>query len=138
MKRRPRKEKLVTDINITPFTDVILVLLVIFMITTPFINERGIKVKLPEATSGKAIDQKAEPVSITITKDGRIFVEKKAFNKKGLKDKIALMKKNDPSLSIVLRSDRDVKFKEVVEVLDILTSLGITKLNIASDLKKEE
>ncbi|MCX5697461.1 MAG: biopolymer transporter ExbD [Candidatus Omnitrophica bacterium] len=134
MNRRARKQGLVAEINITPFTDVILVLLVIFMITTPLISQLGLKVKLPESKSGKSMEAAARQtqVDITITNEGLIYLEDKLVTRKELKEKISVLHQNYPNLSVVLRSDRLVKFKDIVVVIDTLTELGISNLNIAA------
>ena len=134
MKRNPRKQRLVSEINITPFTDVILVLLVIFMITTPLLTEAGLKVNLPQAKSGKPIEKAAaaEQAQSTITSEGPIYLDGSLVTKKELKEKVGMLYKDNPEIRIVLRSDRFVQFKNVVDVLDPLAELGITKLNIAT------
>ena len=132
-----RKQRLVAEINITPFTDVILVLLVIFMITTPLISQSSIKVKLPQANSGKPIEGAKQLLTyITITNEGAVYLDEKTATKQEVKDKIAIMYKNNPDLTVVLRSDRLVRFKDIVEILDILSDLGITRLDIAATKEK--
>ena len=136
MNRRPRKQRLMAEINITPFTDVVLVLLIIFMVATPLLFQSGIKVKLPEAKSGKAIED-AKRVYITITEKGFLYLDEKAVTKRELKEKIGAMVKNNPDLGVVLRSDKYVRFKEIVDTLDPLISLGIVKVSLATTKEKE-
>ncbi len=129
---RFRKQKLVTEINITPFTDVILVLLIIFMITTPLIFQSNIKVNLPEAKSGKSAENPRQTqVGITITNEGLIYLDDSPVTRKEFRERVNAIHRNNPDLSVVLRSDRLVRFKDIVEVLDPLTEMGITKLSIA-------
>lgn len=134
MKASSRKQKLVAEINITPFTDVILVLLVIFMITTPLIFQSSIKVKLPEAKGGKAIEDVKQNTEayITVSDEGMVYLDQKLVTKRELKEKIYAMHRKNPDMSVILRSDRMVRFKDIVEILDPLTEIGITKLNIAT------
>ena len=133
MNIKSRKQKLVAEINITPFTDVILVLLVIFMITTPLITQSMIKVKLPQAKSGVPVEVARQiQAGITITNEGLIYLEEKLVTRKELREKIALIHEDNPGLSVILRSDRLVQFKNIVGVLDILSELGIKNLNIAA------
>ena len=133
MKRRDRKQRLVAEINITPFTDVILVLLVIFMITTPLISELRVKVNLPEAKSGKRIESsKPEQIDITVTREGPVYLNGKVVSRKELREQISAMHRDNPDLSVVLRSDKNVKFQDIVNVLDPLTDLGVSKINIAA------
>ncbi len=133
MNIKSRKQKLVAEINITPFTDVILVLLVIFMITTPLITQSMIKVKLPQAKSGVPVEAGRQiQAGITISNEGLIYLEEKLVTRKELREKIALIHEDNPGLSVILRSDRLVQFKNIVGVLDILSELGIKNLNIAA------
>ncbi len=134
MSRRPRRKKqLVAEINITPFTDVILVLLVIFMVATPLIYQSNIKVKLPEsrAAESNAVGQIKQTV-VTITSEGMVYLDDQVVTSKELRDKIAAMQKANPGLSVYLRSDQQTRFKDVVDVLDIMTELGVSKLDIAA------
>ena len=121
------------EINITPFTDVILVLLIIFMITTPLIYQANIKVDLPDAKSAKAPAKiKQIQADITITREGTVYLDDKLVTRKELKGQISALKQNNNDLSVTLRSDKFVRFQEIVSILDLLTELGITKLNIAT------
>jgi biopolymer transport protein ExbD len=131
MNKRPRKQKLIAEINITPFTDVILVLLVIFMITTPLILQSSIKVNLPEAASAEPT-KGPNQIEITITNEGSVYLVNKLVTRKELRDKVYVLERDNPDLNVVLRSDRLVRFKDIVGVLDILTEFGIKKLNIAA------
>ena len=121
------------EINITPFTDVILVLLIIFMITTPLIYQANIKVDLPDARSAKAPAKISQIQSdITITREGTVYLDDKLVTRKELREQVSALKQNNNDLSVTLRSDKFVRFQEIVSILDILTELGITKLNIAA------
>ena len=82
MNRRPIKQRVMTEINITPFTDVILVLLIIFMITTPLILQSSIKVNLPEAASGKPFTNTRQ-INITISDNNVIYIDDKLDRRDG-------------------------------------------------------
>lgn len=133
MKRESRRQRLVAEINITPFTDVILVLLVIFMIATPLISQTNIKVRLPDAKSGQPIEAaKRTQLYITVTKDGSVYLDKDQVTKKGLRTKIDTMRREDPDIYAIIHADRMAPFKDVVSVLDVLNELGINKLSIGA------
>jgi len=133
MNRRPVKQKLVAEINITPFTDVILVLLVIFMITTPLIYQTNIKVNLPESKSGLPIeDAQQTQADITISREGAVYLNGKIVTRKEMREQIRKIHNNNPGLSVTVHSDKFVRFQEIVNILDPLTELGITKINIAT------
>ena len=131
MNPRLRKQKAIAEINITPFTDVILVLLIIFMITTPLIVQTSIKVNLPNAKSAKTSDA-SNQVNITVSSKSIIYLDGNLITKGELRDKVAAIYKNNPSLKVVLFSDKLARFKDVVAVLDVMNELGIRSLNIAA------
>lgn len=131
MNPRLRKQKAIAEINITPFTDVILVLLIIFMITTPLIMQTSIKVNLPNAKSAKTSDA-SDQVNITVSSKSIIYLDGNLISKDELRDKVAAIYKSNPSLKVVLFSDKLARFKDVVAVLDVMNELGIRSLNIAA------
>ena len=135
MNHRLKKQKAIAEINITPFTDVILVLLVIFMITTPLMLQSGIKVNLPYAGSAKAIDT-AGQINITVTDKDIIYLNDSPITKSELKKKINSMRKKDPDLKVIVFSDRLARFKDIVSVLDILNGEGVRSLNIAARIRE--
>jgi len=133
MNKRSRKQRLVAEINITPFTDVILVLLIIFMIATPLLYQAEIQINLPESRSAKAADE-AQPMAadITITREGMVYLNGKLVTQQELKEQITAMHKDNPDLSVTVRSDKYVRLQEIVGVIDPLTEIGISKLGIAT------
>lgn len=131
MMPRGRKQRLIAEINITPFTDVILVLLIIFMITTPLILQSSIKVNLPRAGSAKTADASRQ-VNITVTDKGLLYLDGASVTKKELKEKVSSMYENDRDMRVILFSDRSARFKDIVTALDILNETGVRNLNIAA------
>jgi biopolymer transport protein ExbD len=131
MNLRTHKHRLIAEINITPFTDVILVLLIIFMITTPLILQSSLKVNLPQAQSAGATKE-VGPINIIITNEGALYLDGSMVTRKELKDRINARQKEDPSVGVVVSSDRLVRFKDIVGILDILNASGIRNLNIAA------
>ena len=131
MNLRKPKQKLIAEINITPFTDVILVLLIIFMITTPLILQSSLKVNLPQAASATPVNDMG-PENIVITNEGVVYLDGIAVTRKELKEKVGLKHRDNPSLGVVVSSDKLVRFKDIVGILDILNASGIRNLNIAA------
>lgn len=131
MNVRLRKQKAFAEINITPFTDVILVLLIIFMITTPLIMQTTIRVNLPNAKSAKTTDA-SDQLNITVSSKDVIYLDGNLIKKEELKEKVASIYKNNPDIKVVLFSDKLARFKDIVAVLDIMNELGIKSLNIAA------
>lgn len=129
--KRFRRHPILAEINITPFTDVILVLLVIFMVTTPLMSQSTIKVKLPESKSAQPLEVgKKERSFVSITSEGVLYLDSKVVTRKELKEKLAAIREKTPDLGIVFRIDKSVRFKDVVEILDTFNELTITKLDI--------
>ena len=126
---------MVAEINITPLTDVTLVLLIIFMITTPLILQSSIKVSLPEAASGKSITN-ARQINITITNDSVVYLDNKIITRKELVAKVRVLHRDNPELEVILFSDRLVRFKNIVSILDDLNEIGIKNLNIAAKVEQ--
>ena len=131
MKRRYKSQAIMADINITPFTDVILVLLIIFMVATPLMFQSSIEVKLP-ASNSKSIIEDQKPVYITVTAEGIIYLENKVLTNKELKIKIDSLMKKDRDLKVILAADEACRFQDVVRVIDTLKELGVKGLNIAA------
>ncbi len=123
-----RRREALSEINVTPFVDVMLVLLVIFMVTAPLLQQ-GIDVSLPQA-KGKALPP-AERVVITIKKDRNIFINKTRTDINKLKSKLALMTDRD----VFLRADKEVPYGIVVELMGELREIGIEKLGMITEPK---
>ena len=131
MRSAGRKQKLIAEINITPFTDVILVLLIIFMITTPLILQSNIRVNLPSSTTGQPLEQTRQ-ISVMVTNEGMIYLDNKPASRKTLKADVSKLHQINPDLEVILFSDKMVRFKDLVALLDIFNELGIKNLNIAT------
>ena len=116
-------DKEISEINMTPFVDIILVVLIIFMVAATFIVEGKIKLNLPKSTTaetGKTIKQN---IQISIKKSGEIFLNEKPITKIELKQFLKKLKtKNIP---VVLRSDKDTKFQNIISVIDICREAGL-------------
>ncbi len=126
-----RRQRLIAEINITPFTDVILVLLIIFMVTTPLILQSNIRVSLPSSTTGKPMEE-AKQIGIMVTNEGLIYLDNKLISRKLLKLEVSKIHQVNPGLEVILFSDKMVRFKDIVGLLDVLNELGIRNLNIAT------
>ena len=125
MKRRPRNSKLIAEINIAPFTDVILVLLIVFIVTTPLIYRSSIKIALPRVSNNQQ-PLETKDINVSITSTGDIYLNNEKFNLKldldVFKFKLKHMMKsyNDPA--IIINGDRNVKYDYVVQVIDAATA----------------
>lgn len=117
-----------SEINVTPFVDVMLVLLVIFMVTAPLLQQ-GIDVNLPQAKSKEL--SPSERLVITIKKDGKIYIDKTKVDINILKSKLAVRTDRD----VFLKADKDVPYGIVVEVMGELREIGIEKLGMITEPK---
>ena len=128
-----KKREPISEINVTPFVDVMLVLLVIFMITAPLLTT-GIKVNLPESTA-KSISEKKEPVTVTIKKNGDIFLQKKKIKKNELIKKLYEFKKLNDDLKIYIRGDKDLNYGQVINLMGTINKAGFKKVALVTKLK---
>ena len=128
-----KKREPISEINVTPFVDVMLVLLVIFMITAPLLTT-GIKINLPES-SAKVISEKKEPVTVTIKRNGDIFLQKKKINQKELVKKLFELKKLNEDLKIYIRGDKDLNYGQVIRLMGTINKAGFKKVALVTKLQ---
>ena len=121
------------EINITPFTDVVLVLLIIFMIATPFIYQSSMKVHLPQASKS---EETSRDVIININAQGQVFLEDTKVDLESLKYKLTAMVRSKPDTSVIINGDKNVKYDSVVQVMDVLTRSGVKNPGLGIELKK--
>jgi biopolymer transport protein TolR len=133
MKRRMRKSKLMTEINITPFTDVVLVLLIIFMIATPFIYQSSMKVELPKASKS---EETSRDIIININAQGDVFLEDAKVDLSTLKYKLRAMVRKKPNTSVIINGDKNVRYDSVIQVMDVLTQSGVKNPGLGIELKR--
>ncbi|MFN7323772.1 MAG: protein TolR [Sphingomonadales bacterium] len=119
------------DINVTPFVDVMLVLLIIFMVTAPLLVS-GVPVELPES-SAKPLDQKAEPIDISIDKEGQVFLDSEPVSDGELSarlEQIAGEQDPDNPRQIMLRGDAAISYGEMMKVMGELNRVGLNSVSL--------
>ena len=121
------------EINITPFTDVVLVLLIIFMIATPFIYQSSMKVQLPQ---GSKSEGNPRDIIITINSQGDVFLEDSQLNLTTLKYKISAMVKGKPDAFVIINGDKEVKYNVVMQVMEVVTQSGVKNPGLGIELTK--
>jgi len=121
------------EINITPFTDVVLVLLIIFMIATPFIYQSSMKVQLPQASKS---EETSRDVIITINAQGDVFLEDKRLDLTTLKYRLTAMVRSKPDTTVIINGDKNAKYDSVMQVMDVLTRSGVKNPGLGIELKK--
>jgi biopolymer transport protein TolR len=133
MKKRTRKSNLMAEINITPFTDVVLVLLIIFMIATPFIYQSGIKVQLPQ---GSTSEEMSKDIIITVDAQGNVFLEDTKFDLGALKIKMIAMMRDKTDAFVIVNGDKNARYDSVIQVMDVLTQAGVKNPGLGIELRR--
>ncbi len=124
-----------SEINVTPLVDVVLVLLIIFMVITPML-QRGKAVQLPNAKYVSELKSGGDPILLSITRDGRIWIDKKEFTKKDLADGLTAEMAAMPGAPIIMKGDQDVDYKTVREVILEVSKTRVMGVSLAaSELK---
>ena len=119
---------MITDINVTPLVDIVLVLLIIFMVTTSYIVNPSIKVDLPKAATGS--DQVKTTLGLTLTKEGGLYLNGDKSDDAGVQRYIATELPRNPDLQAVIAADKVVPHGSVVHVIDLVKRAGVRKFAI--------
>ncbi len=131
--RRPRRARPgpVNDINVAPFVDVMLVLVIIFMVAAPLLTV-GVPVDLPEA-SVRTLNQEREPLVITIDKEGRIFLQEAEVEQSVLVPRLIAVSQTNSDLRVFVRGDRDIDYGRVMEIMGMVNQAGFTKVALIAE-----
>ena len=116
------------EINVTPLVDVMLVLLIIFMITAPMLQHE-VEVNLPEVTN-KPRTQSEDQFVLTVTKEGSVFLNRKAYTLEALRPHLQVLSQAQPDQEMFLRADAEVPYGRVVQVMDAVKKAGILRLGM--------
>ncbi|MEI9994964.1 MAG: protein TolR [Rhizomicrobium sp.] len=131
--RRARRRPM-AEINVTPFVDVMLVLLIVFMVTAPLLTV-GVPVDLPK-TKAQTLGQDREPLSITVKRDGAIFLQNTPIAEDALVEKLGAISANGYEQRIFVRGDKAVDYGRVMEVMGLLSAAGFTHIGLVTDVAK--
>lgn len=126
---------IISDINVTPLVDVMLVLLIIFMVTATYIARRGIEVQLPEAATGGEVT--ASNLGIVVSPEGALLLNGEAVTLEELKDSVPGILAGNPEVQAIVDGDRGVAYGRVMEVIDTLRGLGVKRFAAAVEHKVE-
>ena len=132
--KRSEREPM-SEINVTPFVDVMLVLLIIFMVTAPLLTV-GVQVDLPE-TSADTLPEESEPLTLTINSKGEVFIQETKIEFNNLIKKILAVYNNRTDTRIYVRGDKTINYGRVLEVMGKLSGSGFTKVALISEPYKE-
>ena len=131
---RSSKEPM-SEINVTPFVDVMLVLLIIFMVTAPLLTV-GVQVDLPESAADSLSDDQ-EPLTLSINSKGEIFIQESQVEFDKIVAKILAIAKNRTDTRIYVRGDKTINYGRVLEIMGMLSGSGFTKVALISEPYKE-
>jgi len=124
---------MITDINVTPMVDIMLVLLIIFMVTATYITRNAIEVRLPEAASGQ--DVTTTTLALVVAPDGSLALNGEPVSLDQVREKVPAILKENPEVQAVVDGDRTVPYGRVMEVIDTLRSIGVK--NFAASVERK-
>lgn len=133
---RHKRYKLKSEINVVPYIDVMLVLLIIFMVTTPMLNS-SVDVQLPQANA-KSLQQKKDPVLVSVTEDGQLYLtlsgeKKELVDEDALKLKVGAFVRENPQVSVLVGGDKRGSYGGVFKVLADLQQAGVAKVGLMGE-----
>ncbi|WP_243050956.1 protein TolR [Dyella sp. RRB7] len=132
---RHKRFKLKSEINVVPYIDVMLVLLIIFMVTAPMIN-KNVDINLPQANA-KSMQDKKDPVIVAVDQNGQLYLtlgteKRQPIDVDTMKAKVGAFVKANPEVSVLVAGDRDGKYDGVYQVLADLQQAGVSKVGLMS------
>lgn len=128
--------KTIAEINIIPFVDIILVILILFMVTAPFINKTGFSLELPESSSAKPV--KPSKIHILIQPDGRVLLNGADFSLDTINQKLEAGEITKDNTHVVISADRAVTHGTVISVINSVKSVGLSKVAITTRQFKKQ
>ena len=120
------------EINVVPYIDVMLVLLVIFMVTAPLLTE-GVKVDLVQADANPIESDDVEPVVVTVTKEGEYFIDKQGKQPQEVRAYAAAVLRRNPKVDFMVRGDKEVAYEAVVRAMVLLQQGGVPSVGLITD-----
>ena len=137
--RSKKRQKITTrnfvpmsEINVTPFVDIMLVLLIIFMVAAPLLSV-GIEVDLPNTKAKPLAIEKERPLTLTLDGDDNIFINEVRINKEELRPKLLAIKKERETDEIYLRASKDMEYQKVASILALVSNIGYSQISLVTD-----
>jgi biopolymer transport protein TolR len=128
---RTRKHSPMHEINVTPFVDVILVLLIIFMVTAPLLTS-GVPLELPEA-KGQQLQSNKEPLTISVQKDGKVYLQETQIELNDIASKLKAIAKGGYDEPIFVRGDKGIDYGTVMRVMARIKQGGFNKVSLVTE-----
>ena len=132
-RRRSRKNNPISDINVTPLVDVMLVLLIVFMVTAPLLTV-GVPIELPK-TSAKQMTDDKEPLTITIDKNSKIYIQEMEIDFDDLTEKLDAIGQSNFDQKIYINGDKDISYEVLMRVMAKISSSGYTSIGLVTDIE---
>ncbi|WP_028471044.1 protein TolR [Neptunomonas japonica] len=137
IRRKKNKRKLNADINVVPYIDVMMVLLVIFMVTAPMLTQ-GVSVELPQATAEPVDAQDQEPVIVTVDKDGLYYIniggsETEAISSEEVSSRVQKIMSVNPKQLLLVRGDKNVYYDKVVTLMSLMQQSGASSVGLVTE-----
>jgi biopolymer transport protein TolR len=137
MSRRSKRRKPMSDINVVPYIDVMLVLLIVFMVTAPMLMQ-GVKVELPQAASLPVGKQSDEPLIVSVKEDGSYYLNLGSEQEKSqslgvVQDKVGKIIRRKPNTTVLVWGDKNVPYGDVVELMTALQSAGAPAVGLVTE-----
>ena len=129
--RLPGRYRPMSEINVTPLVDVMLVLLVVFMVAAPLLTV-GVPVDLPK-TSAAEVTQPKQPIVLSLDRDGGTFIGDERVDPGELKDRLSRLATEDPGRIVYLRGDRTISYARLMDALGLVNSAGFTKVSLLAE-----
>ena len=125
-----------SEINVTPMVDVMLVLLVIFMVTAPLLTV-GVPLELPKTTAAE-LQQPKEPIVLSLDREGGTFIGNEPVAATDLKDRLAQLAAEDPERIVYVRGDRAISYAQLMDALGLVNTAGFTKVSLLAEGAKPQ
>ncbi len=125
-----------SEINVTPFVDVMLVLLIVFMVAAPLLTV-GVPIELPE-TKAKPLQGDNEPLTVSVSDDGKVFLQETEIELDTLASKLIAIAKNGYEERIFVRGDRNVGYGAVMKVMGVLNRAGFKRIGLVTEIEQDQ
>ena len=129
--RRRRRSRPMSEINVTPFVDVMLVLLIVFMVAAPLMMA-GVPVQLPKSEASR-VSAPREPLVVSIDRDGKIFLRQDAVEPDALRSSLVQLAETEKDAVVYVRADRTIPYGRAMEVLGIVSASGFARVSFLSE-----
>jgi biopolymer transport protein TolR len=132
MRYRAHRKKLMSEINVVPYIDVMLVLLVIFMITAPLLTQ-GVKVDLPQAAAKVVDSARQETLVVTVDREGRYYLDDRRLGPEELEKRVAAALRANPRIPVLVRGDQRADYGQVVRAMTLLQNAGASSVGLLTE-----